>query len=154
MALFTKSGIAAVAVATGLVLTAGTSGAVAGAMITGKQIKNNTVTTKDIKDGSLGGADIQDGSLTSSDLAAAARGLTGVVVVNASAAVPNGGWNKAVAACPGGTSIVTANAWLASSRAGAQVEITATGATAWSPGLSESGDTLTLRAVCAVLPGA
>ena len=83
MTLVSKSGIATVAVATGLVLTAGTSGAVAGAMITGKQIKNNTVTTKDIKnndltgadvaDGSLAGADVADGSLGSADLSQAGR---------------------------------------------------------------------------------
>ncbi|MDQ6526266.1 hypothetical protein RB608_21785 [Nocardioides sp. LHD-245] len=88
MALLSRSGIVTIAVATGLVLTAGTGGAVAGAMITGKQIKNNTVTTKDIKDGSLtgadvadgglGGADIQDGSVSLADLAGSTRdGLLG-----------------------------------------------------------------------------
>jgi hypothetical protein len=73
MALLSKSGIATIAVATGLVLTAGTSGAVAGAMITGKQIKNNSVTTKDIKNNNLTGGDIADGSISAADLAAADR---------------------------------------------------------------------------------
>jgi hypothetical protein len=73
MTIVSKSGIATIAVATGLVLTAGTSGAVAGAMITGKQIKNNSVTTKDIKNDNLTGSDIADGSVSSADIAAADR---------------------------------------------------------------------------------
>ena len=84
MALLSKSGIATVAVATGLVLTAGTSGAVAGAMITGKQIKNNTVTTKDIKNNNLTGADVADGSLDSADLSAAVRSGLGDLTISGS----------------------------------------------------------------------
>ena len=58
MPLLSKSSLAAVAVCTGLVVASGTGGAVAGAVITGKQIKNNTVTTKDIKDGTLSTVDM------------------------------------------------------------------------------------------------
>ena len=74
MTLVSKSGIAAIAVVTGLVLTAGTSGAVAGAMITGKQIKNNTVTTKDIKNNTITGADVADGSVTGAEVTDASLG--------------------------------------------------------------------------------
>lgn len=84
MALLSKSGIATIAVATGLVLTAGTSGAVAGAMITGKQIKNNTVTTKDIKNNNLTGADVADGSLDTADLSGAVRSGLGDLTISGS----------------------------------------------------------------------
>jgi hypothetical protein len=47
-----------VLVAAGCLLLGSTGGAVAGAMITGKQIKDNTVTTKDIKNGSLAVKDL------------------------------------------------------------------------------------------------
>ncbi|NHA01335.1 hypothetical protein G5V59_19925 [Nocardioides sp. W3-2-3] len=60
-------------------LLGSTSGAVAGALITGKQIKNESVTGADIRNGSLGsvdiqnngllGADVRDGSLTHVDIA-------------------------------------------------------------------------------------
>ena len=56
-----------------------TGGAVAGALITGKQIKNESVTGADIRNGTLGsvdiqnngllGADVRDGSLTHLDIA-------------------------------------------------------------------------------------
>jgi len=115
MTLVSKSGIAAVAVATGLVLTAGTGGAVAGAMITGKQIKNNTVTTKDIKnnsltgadvaDGSLAGADVADGSLESTDLSRAAR--YDVAGVRASGLVTRGGALARFRGAAGVTATVT-----------------------------------------------
>jgi hypothetical protein len=47
-----------VLLAAGCLLLGSTGGAVAGAMITGKQIKDNTVTTKDIKNGSLAVKDL------------------------------------------------------------------------------------------------
>ncbi len=46
-----------------VVLVASAGSASAAAMITGKQIRNNTVTSADIKNGSLTGADIKDGSV-------------------------------------------------------------------------------------------
>ncbi|WGX96476.1 hypothetical protein [Nocardioides sp. L-11A] len=90
MALISRSGIVTIVAATGLVLTAGTSGAVAGAMITGKQIKNNTVTTKDIKNGSLTGVDVADGSLDVADLSAAVRSGLGDVTISGYAGVSPG----------------------------------------------------------------
>lgn len=56
--------VALVAVA---IIFSSTGGAVAGALITGKQIKNGSVTGVDIKDGSLAGRDIKDGSITAAD---------------------------------------------------------------------------------------
>ena len=58
-------------VAAALVLAvATTGGAVAGGLITSKQIKNNTIKSIDVRDGNLTGADVKDGGLTSADLAA------------------------------------------------------------------------------------
>jgi hypothetical protein len=53
-----RAALGAVTAATLLVLVSGTGGAVAGAMVTGKQIKNGTVTGRDVKDGSLGTVDL------------------------------------------------------------------------------------------------
>ncbi|NHA01336.1 hypothetical protein G5V59_19930 [Nocardioides sp. W3-2-3] len=73
---FSPFALAALVVA---LLLGSTGGAVAGALITGKQIKNESVTGADIKNGSLGsvdiqnngllGADVRDGSLTGADVA-------------------------------------------------------------------------------------
>jgi hypothetical protein len=82
MPLLSKSGVATIAVATGLVLTAGTSGAVAGAVITGKQIKNNTVTTKDVKNNNLGGIDIADGSVDTAELSGTVRAGLGDLTIS------------------------------------------------------------------------
>ena len=49
-------------------------GATAAKLITGKDIKNNTVTTKDIKNKSLKGSDVKDGSLGEADLNGTVKG--------------------------------------------------------------------------------
>jgi hypothetical protein len=49
---------------------AGTTGAVAGGLITSAKIKNNTIKSIDVRNNNLRGVDIRDGSLTSADLAA------------------------------------------------------------------------------------
>lgn len=55
MAVLSRSGVAAVALATGMAVVAGTGGAVAGAMITGRQIKDGTVTGADLSAGTKTG---------------------------------------------------------------------------------------------------
>jgi hypothetical protein len=50
-----------------LIATSGTT-AVAASLVTGRQIKNNTVTSADIRDGSLAGRDVQDGTLSGADV--------------------------------------------------------------------------------------
>ena len=56
-------------VAAAVVLTiATTGGAVAGGLITSKQIKNDTIKSVDVKDGSLAGADVADFSLSNQDV--------------------------------------------------------------------------------------
>lgn len=44
------------------------SSATAGALITGKQIKNGSVTGRDLRDGTVSGADVRDASLRSADV--------------------------------------------------------------------------------------
>lgn len=67
--LIPRSSVAVVVVATLMLAIGGTGGAVAGSLITGKQIKNGTITS----------ADIKNRSITNADLAASARkpGTTG-----------------------------------------------------------------------------
>lgn len=76
-------------VAAGCLLLGSTGGAVAGALITGKQIKDNTVTTKDIKNGSLAVKDLSKqtrSALAGAPGPAGATGATGA----AGAAGPRG----------------------------------------------------------------
>ncbi len=84
MSFISKSSVATIALATGLVVASGATGAVAGGMITGKQIKNNTVTTKDIKNNNLTGADIADGSVDTADLSGAVRAGLGDLTISGS----------------------------------------------------------------------
>lgn len=51
-----------------VIAVASTGGAVAGGLITSKQIKNNTIKSIDVRDGSLTGTDIADGSIKGADV--------------------------------------------------------------------------------------
>jgi hypothetical protein len=99
---------AALAVA-GLVVVSGTSGAVAGAMITGADIKDGTVTGKDIKDGSLGYQD------TSRALDREHRKVGGYKLIRKTQVVAQGdGINGLTASCPTGRQILGMTAyWVA-----------------------------------------
>lgn len=66
-----RRGVPTVVVASTLLLFSATSGATAALVITGKQIKDNTVTTKDIKNGSITTQDLSTSTLAS------LRGATG-----------------------------------------------------------------------------
>ena len=67
-----------VLVAAGLIVgSAATAGAAS--LITGKDVKNESLTGRDIRNGSLKGADITDGSLTKDDLSGALGGAQGPV---------------------------------------------------------------------------
>jgi hypothetical protein len=65
-----KTGLAVVAAGT-LFAVGGVSTAAAAKLITGKDIKNNSVTSVDLKNGSVTGADIRDGSVKVEDLSPA-----------------------------------------------------------------------------------
>lgn len=66
----------AAAVLATVVAVSASTGAVAGALITGADIKNGSVTSADIKNKTLTGKDVKDGSLTGADLSPAT--LTGL----------------------------------------------------------------------------
>ena len=95
-------------VAAALVLSvATTGGAVAGGLITSKQIKNNTIKSIDVRDANLTGVDVKDGSLLAQDLSSDAQrsftGINGYTLVTAdSASVADGGSGFQRAVCPAG----------------------------------------------------
>jgi len=83
-------------------------GATAAKLITGKNIKNNTVTTQDIKNKSLKGSDVKDGSLAEADLNGAVKGklnaprVKGYEVVEATELVESDGETTVYVACTAG----------------------------------------------------
>ncbi|MDP2775409.1 MAG: hypothetical protein Q8O61_17785 [Nocardioides sp.] len=95
--------VAAVLLLVGL---AGT--ATAAKLITGKQIKNNTVTTLDIKNNNLKGVDIKDGSLSEKDVNGAVKAklnkpaVVGYEIVTDSVSVPTAGQSTVFVACSPG----------------------------------------------------
>ena len=66
-----------VALALAAVLVTFAGSATAGALVTGKQIKNGTVTGLDLRDTSVTGADVEDDSLTADDFSGAIQGPPG-----------------------------------------------------------------------------
>jgi hypothetical protein len=63
------STFATVMIAAIVLALVGTTGAVAGGLITSKKIKDNTIKSRDVRNGNLTGVDIADGSLTGADVA-------------------------------------------------------------------------------------
>ncbi|GAA4815950.1 hypothetical protein ACFQ0K_07565 [Nocardioides caeni] len=140
MRFLSRSHVTTIAVCAGLVVAAGAGGAVAGAQITGAQIKDNTVTTVDIK----------NGTLTRADLAPTSRGPVALHVKTVQSYIPASDWAKVSYTCPGTRKVLSAEAWLVSSRAAVQVEVpTEQVANAYSPDVTEA-DTVRMRVVCAV----
>jgi hypothetical protein len=128
------------------IVLASTAGAVAGSLITGKQIKDNTVTTKDIKDGTLAAKDLapatvaqlKGGPGTTGATGAAgptgppgAQGPQGVAGTNGvsgyetvqalSPVVANGAFASITASCPSGKQIVGATAYWENSDEAVQI---------------------------------
>ena len=70
MKIFGRAGstFATVVAAAAVLAVATTGGAVAGGLITSKQIKNNTIKSIDVRDGNLTGTDIADGSVKGADI--------------------------------------------------------------------------------------
>jgi hypothetical protein len=147
MPLSLRSSAPAALLVTGLVLVSGTSGAVAGGMITGQNIKNNTVASVDIKDLSLKPSD------TSKQLDAYLQRVAGYQAVHRSAVVAPGDGGVVNAACPGETSILGSAAWWTASSSGPQVEVSADDgytktATAYDNNTRPSDDTMHLTLFC------
>lgn len=131
----------------GLVAVSGTTGAVAGAMITGADVKDSSLTGRDIKDGSIG---YQDTSLA---LDREHRKVGGYQVVRASVQIDDGDTNSVTATCPAGRSLLGTSAWWANSTDAVQVEIKSYAgytrrATAWGRNQTGQDDTVVLALFC------
>ena len=162
-----------------LVLSAG-AGATASMLITGKQIKNNTVTTKDIKNRTLKAKDLslgaknklrgatgpagERGATGPAGPAGAAGlpglpGLSGFEVVTKTVSIPGlGGTNSVTATCPAGKKAISATAAYAAPLASLLSQVTRTvddtGYKATGVNLlgTITGEVLTLEVVCAAIP--
>lgn len=94
------------------ILAVGASSATAASLITGAQIKNNSVTGFDVRTASLNGTDIKNRSIGPSDLSSSAKtsgpaGIANVTEVNsADVPVAPGDVGGATAACPAGSVII------------------------------------------------
>jgi hypothetical protein len=127
----------------GLVVVSSTSGAVAGAMITGKQIKDGTVTSADIKDLSLRASD------TSRQFDTYMRRVSGYRALHATSLVQTAEGASVSATCPGDTTILGTAAWWTASTEGPQVQVAETAgftksATAYANNNTGNPDTLHL----------
>lgn len=147
MSLTLRSTAPAALLVAGLVVVASTSGAVAGAMITGKDIKNGTVTSADIKNLSLQASD------TSTDFDTYMRRAAGYSALHRTSVVQAGQGGAATATCPDDTSILGTAAWWTNSTSGPQVEVDAAGgytskATAYATNPGADPDTLHLTLWC------
>ncbi|GAA1448444.1 hypothetical protein GCM10009641_76460 [Mycobacterium cookii] len=157
-----RRGIPTIVIAGALVVASATSGATAALVITGKQIKDNTVTTKDIKNGTLSTRDMSSSTLSSlkgatgpagAPGAAGAPGVSGYQIVTASAVIPADDGGEVVANCPPGKKVLSAAGELAGAYTGTAVSIdlSATSATAYAANYYDTADTLTIDVVCAVV---
>ncbi len=160
-----RRGIPTIVIAGVLVVASATSGATAALVITGKQIKDNTVTTKDIKNGTLSTKDMSSSTLSSlkgatgpagapgAPGAAGAPGISGYQIVTQSAYVaPNDG-GAVVAFCPAGKKVLSAAGELSNSFDGTAIDLdlSATKATAYAWNYADTADTLVIDVVCAVV---
>lgn len=105
----------------GMVVVSGTSGAVAAGMITGANIKDNTVTTADIKDLTLRASD------TSTQFDNYMRRVAGYRAIHQTAVVAPSEQGFLIALCPGETRLLGSQAFWRDSAAPVQVEVLAEG---------------------------
>jgi hypothetical protein len=164
-----RRGIPTIVIAGALLLGSAAGGASAALLITGKQIKDNTVTTKDIRNGTL---TTKDMSLTTIAALKGARGpagatgstgptgpagssgISGYQLVSNSAAVAAGtGSDGVTATCPAGKRLLSGAASWTDSLDGTQVDldISTTAATGWGFNSLTTADTLTVEVICATV---
>lgn len=167
--LYLRRGIPTVAIAAALVLFSATSGATAALVITGKQIKDNSVTTYDVKNGTLKTQDLAAGAVSALKGAtgptgpqgatgpagpqgpAGAPGLSGREVVNNSASIASSGVGSVEATCPAGKSAISVAGSFSREFTGIQTGIFATSGIVWGENISTSADDLNIQLVCAVV---
>ena len=146
--------------ATGLLLVGSVTGATAGSLITGKQIKNSSVTGKDIKDGSLSGGDVAGGSIGLGNLDPAIVAKLGSVPAGTLRELTSHDFAVDVVAgdpgfvsgpCPAGKVVVSGAAWWVDSMAPVQTVFPGTGVPvaieAWAAPIGDD-DTLILSVIC------
>lgn len=118
----TPGGRALLLVAAVAVLIGFAGSATAAVIVTGKQIKDNTITTKDLADASLGGIDVKDESLTQADFdtpvigprgfkgpqgPVGADGSAGLVYAVQAFDIPKNADRTWGASCPQGTRVIS-----------------------------------------------
>jgi hypothetical protein len=106
---------AAAALLAGALFLSATGGAVAGSMITGKQIKDGSVTGKDLKDRSVSPADLAPGTVTAGPAgapgASGTPGLSGVqLIVATKTGIANGASGNLLVECPAGKVVISSEA--------------------------------------------
>lgn len=147
---------------------ASTGGAVAGGLITSKQIKDNTIKSKDVHDGTLTVADLSSDTVTSLKGATGpqgpagpagptgqtgpkgadgAPGVSGRVLVTGDASLGAGGSGFAQATCPAGTVVWGGGGELLTTNDGVQVRLTNT--IVYALAKSPVAQTLRAYAICA-----
>jgi hypothetical protein len=161
-----RRGIPAIAIAAALLLGSAAGGASAALLITGKQIKDNTVTTKDIRNGTLDTKDMSSKTIASLKGArgpagttgpsgpAGSSGVSGYQFVSNSAVVAAGAGSDGVTAtCPAGKRLLSGAASWTDSLDGTQVDldISTTAATGWGFNSLTTADTLTVEVICATV---
>lgn len=175
MKLAPRTVLAVVVAVIALVLSAG-AGATASLLISGKQIKNNTVTTADIKNRTLKAKDLSRGAKSKLRGATGPAGpqgatgpagpaglqglpgLSGFEVITSTVSIPGmGGTDSVSAACPAGKKAIAATAGYAAPLANLFSEVTRTSDTAFSASAlnllgSMTDQVLTLDVVCATVP--
>ena len=133
---------------TGIALASGAGGAVAGSLITGKDIKDSSVTGKDIKDGSLKVGDL------ASDVGPAI-GFTNYRTVFVQQDFAAGATGAGpIASCPDGLALIGGGAWWTTSNAPVQAVLNAEFnlVRGYADG-SQGVDTMNVRVICARIPG-
>jgi hypothetical protein len=152
-----------IAIAGTLVLASATSGATAALVITGKQIKDNTVTSKDIKNKTLVKKDFKPSTISAltgatgpagAPGAPGAPGISGYQIITVSATVPADSGGEVTGTCPTGKKVLSAAAELINSYDGTAVtiDLSATSAKAYAYNYdTTAADTLNIDVVCAVV---
>ena len=129
----------------GLIVVSGTTGAVAGNLITSARIKDNTIQSRDIKNLTIQPND------TSAAFDKYTRRVSGYSVVTNTVNVPNGTSDNVTASCPSDTSILGTTGWWTNSTDAVQVEPQGTGdtsATAFGANSNGQQDTLHIALYC------
>lgn len=153
--------------AAGLLLS-GATGAFAATVITGANVKDESLTGKDVKNGSLGIGELSAGARSGLKGATGATGpagpagpqgaageqgasgISGYELVAKSQVVPANSISSLTLACPSGKKVLgAAGHWNISDQA-VQVFMTSSGATVYTPGIPTQ-DTLNVRLTCAVV---